>query len=246
MTDTTDHNVREANTPRSPKLSLGEIDHCIGTRQAQLTRLLEERDRDQRELCTAREQLQSLAARIRQLETNVTEKNQQLFVLQPELQSLHGLKKRVHQRGTDLARSLKGESSVGNDLDKGNASVVEQRVHTRKPVQVEVTLGSESNFFLGFSENVSDGGLFVATHDGIRPIGERFPLTFTLPGHIEPIFCLVEVAWVREYREDATPRDGSPGMGVRFVGLSLEDQQTISEFVGNRQPLFFPEPDDLC
>jgi uncharacterized protein (TIGR02266 family) len=138
------------------------------------------------------------------------------------------------------------DASVESDARAdAEVSADERRRHTRKPARVDVTMVSESNFYLGFSQDVSEGGLFIATYDGLRPVGERFPLVFTLPGAEEPIFSLVEVAWVREYREDQDFDHGSPGMGVRFIGLLAEDREAIAEFVENREPLFHPEADEL-
>jgi hypothetical protein len=37
----------------------------------------------------------------------------------------------------------------------------------------------------------------------------------------------------------------NPGMGLRFVGLTPADKVAIAGFVEQREPLFFPELDDL-
>jgi uncharacterized protein (TIGR02266 family) len=140
------------------------------------------------------------------------------------------------------------DAGIGADVGTGADAGIgadQRRRHARKPMHVDVTMVSESNFYLGFSRDVSEGGLFIATYDGLRPVGERFPLVFTLPGGQEPIFCLVEVAWLREYREDQDFLHGSPGMGVRFIGLLYEDREAIAGFVESREPLFHPEADEL-
>jgi hypothetical protein len=38
----------------------------------------------------------------------------------------------------------------------------------RAKVSVGITVESESNFYVGFTERVSDGGVFVATHAPMR------------------------------------------------------------------------------
>ena len=48
-------------------------------------------------------------------------------------------------------------------------------------MKVEVDHQSEHNFFTGFMENISSGGLFVATY-GLMEIGQRLEVSFTVPG----------------------------------------------------------------
>ncbi|MCA9640402.1 MAG: PilZ domain-containing protein, partial [Myxococcales bacterium] len=50
-----------------------------------------------------------------------------------------------------------------------------RRAHTRFSVDLDVHFGSDHNFYAGFVENLSAGGIFVATHN-LRPVGERFEI----------------------------------------------------------------------
>lgn len=118
-----------------------------------------------------------------------------------------------------------------------NASGANRRTAERVSVATEVGVYSDSNFYTGFTEDVSEGGLFVATYD-LQPIGTRIELEFGLPGGAE--FKLVGV--VRWLRDPIMAEDGMfPGMGVQFVELTEEDKALISEFVGTREPLFYDE-----
>jgi uncharacterized protein (TIGR02266 family) len=109
--------------------------------------------------------------------------------------------------------------------------------HRRAPLSVQVGLETDSTFYTGWSDNISDGGIFVATHV-LQPIGSRLELTFALPGDDEPIRTTGEVRWVREFRE---ANDAPPGMGVRLEGLSDKDLERIQTFVARRPPLFFDD-----
>jgi uncharacterized protein (TIGR02266 family) len=111
----------------------------------------------------------------------------------------------------------------------------------RHEVEVEVDLVGDSNFYLGFTENLSKGGLFVATYV-LRPIGSILDLSVRLAGHDEPLRLRGEVRWIRE--PSATSEGTSdlwPGMGVRFQALSAEDTRRILDFLQARAPLFFDE-----
>jgi uncharacterized protein (TIGR02266 family) len=97
-----------------------------------------------------------------------------------------------------------------------------------------VTVDSDSNFYVGFTENLSDGGVFVATHVP-RPIGCAVSLVIALPDQA-PIRAKGTVAWIREYSEAI---DAVPGMGVRFDEVTPDDVNRIREFGQARQPMFF-------
>jgi uncharacterized protein (TIGR02266 family) len=112
-----------------------------------------------------------------------------------------------------------------------------RRIHERADVELEVTLESEHNFYLGLTENLSEGGLFIATHL-LRPLGSTVAVTLKLPNSPEPIVTQGTVRWVRQYSETS---DTGPGIGVRFEHVSPEHTQIIREFVKARQPLFHDE-----
>ncbi|HTS79462.1 MAG TPA: TIGR02266 family protein [Myxococcaceae bacterium] len=111
------------------------------------------------------------------------------------------------------------------------------RSSTRVPLQTQVDLTSDSNVFTGFSTNLSEGGVFVATLKAL-PVGTPVDLTFSLPGKAR-IAVHGEVRWTREI-DDRAP-DVFPGVGVRFVDLSPEAAQALHRFVAEREPLFYPD-----
>src|SRR5262249_48859862 len=111
------------------------------------------------------------------------------------------------------------------------------RVSARVPLQVGVDLTSDSNLFTGFSTNISEGGLFVATVN-MLPVGTLVDLTRSLPG--ESRLCIQgEVRWLREVN-DRTP-NVFPGFGVRFVNLFPSTAEALKRFVAAREPLFYPD-----
>jgi uncharacterized protein (TIGR02266 family) len=109
----------------------------------------------------------------------------------------------------------------------------DSRRSARHRVEMEVNFFSESNFYLGFTENLSEGGVFVATYCA-RPIGDRVEIDLVLAG--EQLTVSGVVRWLR-----MDSCDGWPGMGVKFEGLSAESHDLIRRFVAMRDPLFFDE-----
>ncbi len=112
-----------------------------------------------------------------------------------------------------------------------------RRVSSRYAVEMDVTFESEHNFYAGFIENMSVGGIFIATHM-LKPVGEFMDVTLNLPHREEPIHARGEVRWVREYHERSNV---SPGVGLRFVEISDEDHLAIQEFLAHREPMFFDD-----
>jgi uncharacterized protein (TIGR02266 family) len=110
-----------------------------------------------------------------------------------------------------------------------------RRAHTRFSVELAVDLKSESNFYAGLAENLSAGGVFVATHN-LQEVGSKVEITVRLPEQDKVVHAIGEVCWVRVFNEES---DTPPGMGLRFVELEAGAAQLIERFVARREPLFF-------
>lgn len=107
----------------------------------------------------------------------------------------------------------------------------------RVRMQASIDLKSESNFYQGFSTNLSEGGIFVATVQ-LSARGTPVDLQFTLPGG-KKLEVKGEVRWVRE-PNDLTP-EICPGVGIQFTELSDDAAAAIKAFIGSREPMFFPD-----
>lgn len=112
-----------------------------------------------------------------------------------------------------------------------------KRQSPRVRMQAQVDFESDDNFFNGFSANISDGGVFVATVN-VLPLGTSVDIGFTLPTG-ERIECKGVVRWVREI-DDKQP-DVFPGMGVQFVDLEERSAHAIESFIQQREPMFYVE-----
>lgn len=80
-----------------------------------------------------------------------------------------------------------------------------------------------------YSVNVSTGGLYIETRSPL-PVDTPLQLEFTIPGHVNPICCQGRVAWVNAFDDSRTKRLPE-GMGVQFLGLTLEDMAVIRAFI---------------
>ena len=119
----------------------------------------------------------------------------------------------------------------------GTMGAAEARQHQRHNVELEVTMESETNFYMGLTENLSEGGLFIATHV-LKPLGTQIEVSFKLPDAPESIKVTGTVRWLREYSPTS---DTSPGMGVRFEQIDQHQVEHIRNFLAARDPLFHDE-----
>jgi uncharacterized protein (TIGR02266 family) len=107
----------------------------------------------------------------------------------------------------------------------------ERRAHARVALEIEVTLGSESQFFAGLSGDVSEGGIFVSTYRQL-PIGERVSVSFRLPNGETK--ATGTVRWIRPASEGAPP-----GLGISFDEIEGGGAELVHEFCKDRPPLYY-------
>jgi uncharacterized protein (TIGR02266 family) len=148
---------------------------------------------------------------------------------------------------TDLARRRqpKSEAEALDDELRGEATILSvvppadtapRREHSRFHVDLDVTVGSDHNFYAGFAENLSAGGVFIATHK-LKPVGSQIELTINLPDGVQ-LRATGNVCWIRVFNEHS---DTPPGMGVRFSDLPEASIALIQTFLARRDPLFFDD-----
>lgn len=104
---------------------------------------------------------------------------------------------------------------------------------------VEVNIGAttESNFYVGFSGEIAEGGVFCSTYD-VYPRGTPIDLLVTLPGG----FDFRARGWVRFVRDPLDmAADSEPGMGVQFDGLDAQARALVLRFIAKRPPIFYDE-----
>ncbi|MBU0550304.1 TIGR02266 family protein [Myxococcota bacterium] len=113
----------------------------------------------------------------------------------------------------------------------------QRRGADRQRLDVRISLTSQDNFFSGFAQDISGGGLFIASFD-LLPIGHPVEVAFTLPGGLAMRADAI-VRWVRTV--DPSQPQRWPGMGVEFLNLDKASQEAIHAFMDLRAPLFFDE-----
>lgn len=104
---------------------------------------------------------------------------------------------------------------------------------TREQLEANVGATTESNFFVGFSGEISEGGVFVATYATL-PLDAKVEVLVTLPGGYES-----RIPGTVRFVRDPMDMDSEPGIGVAFERLGSEARELILRFIRKRPPLFF-------
>jgi uncharacterized protein (TIGR02266 family) len=114
----------------------------------------------------------------------------------------------------------------------------EHRAHVRVPLEVEVTLESEHNFYAGIAGNVSEGGVFIATYTA-PPRGAEVEIKLTLDGSSQVFSLKGVVCWTREMK--VSSEESPAGCGIRFVSLPNDALKAITAFVAKRDTILFDD-----
>jgi uncharacterized protein (TIGR02266 family) len=140
----------------------------------------------------------------------------------------------------ELARSLTASTPADEEpvipLERPRRVDDERRSGERVEIEAVIGFHTETNFFTGFSGDLSDGGLFIATWD-LLPIGSELTLSFVLPEGRQ-IRGRARVSWVRGAPR-SSDENHEPGMGVVFEDLGEADKAAVMRFIRVRAPLFY-------
>ena len=128
----------------------------------------------------------------------------------------------LSQRSERSADGLSGPGYSGRQMPIVSR---QRRIHLRVPVVV----GVDGEQVIAETRNIGLGGVFVATRE-LPPAGQRVSLHLALPDWDESHILSGEVRWLRGSDDTPHPAEG-PGMGVRFVRLSLYVAAALDNFV---------------
>ena len=109
-----------------------------------------------------------------------------------------------------------------------------RRSTARVELKAQVTVTSETNFFTGLSENISEGGVFISS---LAPpeLGTIIDAEISTGDGGQAIKVAAEVMWVRT-------EQGQPvGCGCRFLNVDEVTAARLKDFIsrGGREPLFY-------
>jgi type IV pilus assembly protein PilZ len=106
----------------------------------------------------------------------------------------------------------------------------DRRQFDRILVDLQVDYGCEDTFLFAYITDISAMGIFIRTNNP-EPPGTRLNLRFTPPasGGTE-LECEGIVIWVNPYRP-GDRENLNPGMGIKFVDLTYDQRELLTELV---------------
>ena len=105
--------------------------------------------------------------------------------------------------------------------------MVNKRKYKRHHLILKVDYRDVDKFFTDFAENLSKGGMFIATPRPLSP-GTTIFLEFALPDNNMKVRTRGEVVWART--KPMSPKE-KRGMGIQFQDLSPEDKEKIDKLI---------------
>lgn len=120
-----------------------------------------------------------------------------------------------------------------------HAPPVQSRGGPREKAEANIGATTESNFYVGFSGEIAEGGVFVATYNTFAR-GTPMEVLVTLPGGFETKIHGV-VRFVRDPMDFSGGDNSEPGMGVQFESLDANARELILRFIRKRPPMFYDE-----
>jgi uncharacterized protein (TIGR02266 family) len=114
-----------------------------------------------------------------------------------------------------------------------DAAADERRRQPRHGCEIEVEFLGDSHLITGLSQDISEGGVFIATYQAL-PIGSQVTLGLELPdGRVE---VQGVVRWARPELEECEQR---PGFGVAFTNLSPDALAALTAFCRSEPPHYY-------
>jgi uncharacterized protein (TIGR02266 family) len=107
---------------------------------------------------------------------------------------------------------------------------VHERKEPRYASHIKIRFGEQRDKVLtDYTVNINTGGLFVSSSK-LLPVGTVLYVEFGLPGIDRIVSCQARVAWVNE-GVPPRKRDLPVGMGLGFVGITLEEMNVIRDYI---------------
>ena len=132
-----------------------------------------------------------------------------------------------------LSDSEQEELRRSEDLQRKEQELLSRKSHRLK-MEAKITLRSQTNFFVGFSENISEGGIFITTQSP-PDIGDAIEVDIPLIDGSATIAVKGVVRWHR-FMANGNPS----GCGVQFTEIPNGAEHLLQNMITllQKEPLF--------
>lgn len=120
------------------------------------------------------------------------------------------------------------------------ASNSDRRDYGRCGFDIRVGVASDHRLFVGLTQNISAGGLFIATEEPLKR-GDKVDVRFSVPGSPYIFEKKATVCWTRPVDGDGGDHRTHAGAGVSFDHLTDEEQKILNAFLQVHDAIFFAD-----
>jgi len=118
-------------------------------------------------------------------------------------------------------------AAASADSASATDDAAERRNFDRYDVEWAVDCVASDTFLFASITNISEMGIFVRTTEPLRT-GTRLRLTFAPPG-VTGFQLEGAVAWINPLRDNGD--NPNPGMGIKFINLTLDQRERLVEVI---------------
>ncbi len=144
----------------------------------------------------------------------------------------------VHLIDFDQQTQKRLEKYIGRWAEENPRVIMDRRQHRRSVIRMKVRFPDLTTLLENYAKDISHGGIFIPTNDP-KPIGIVITLTLIHPETGEEVELQGEVVRVVTEGEAREKKDQRliPGMGVKFIQVSQEQQSALDKFLVVEYPL---------
>jgi uncharacterized protein (TIGR02266 family) len=211
---------------RKLQIQLESARHHLGQSQAKLQEV-------HQQTATFAQQLGPAAQKQRRFEEalSVVEQNLRMINISPPPSN-------IPQSSPQSARVSPPAFNANSAADDSVQRAPRAGMQIELSFQLDVTQESAHNFYTGFTDNISEGGIFIATPH-LLDIGTEIKFPLSLPGMDVPELVEGTVRWVR--REEHAGHQTPSGLGIQFNWISDHLKHRIDDYIQRRESIFYDE-----
>jgi len=167
-----------------------------------------------------------------------------VHIIEPELAREKGWDAGMGVQFVDFEETMQAklEKYINKRLKENPHLLQDRRKHPRASIRMKVRFPDLSTLLEKYAKDISQGGIFIPTNDP-KPVGTVMNLTLIHPDTGEEVEVQGEVVRVVTEKDvfENKEKKLTPGMGIKFINLTPEQETALERFLAVEYPLDIEE-----
>jgi len=167
-----------------------------------------------------------------------------VHIIEPELAREKGWDAGMGVQFVDFEETMQAklEKYINKRLKDNPHLLQDRRKHPRASIRMKVRFPDLSTLLEKYAKDISQGGIFIPTNDP-KPVGTVMNLTLIHPDTGEEVEVQGEVVRVVTEKDvfENKEKKLTPGMGIKFINLTPEQETALERFLAVEYPLDIEE-----